>query len=290
MNTKLLLIFTLVLLLLSFAVGQDTVRVNLDHAFGGMSYAHPLGTDNLGRDTASLLLGGASRTLGAVGVATAISFACGIPLGMLAGYHGGLAEGIIVTFADFTLVLPSFICALVFSSLFGMNPYAVGVVFGFGGMGEYINQASSLTKRIKGLDFIEAETVLGIPDLKILLHHVLPNIVRPLFVFMGNRAANVSLQYAALTYIGLGCDINNPDWGTMLYQYRVYALDKPLLVLSPMVAVCLLALLLQTTFDDSRRPPREISIYDCPDPSGKRFAPLDEDGTRMGSDSARNIA
>ena len=81
-------------------------------------------------------------------------------------------------------------------------------------------------------------------------------------MYLGNNASNVVLQYAGLAFIGLGTDVTNPDWGTLLYQYRAYILTYPRLVICPIIAVCLLALFFHFAFDDSRLKRTELTIYD----------------------------
>ena len=79
---------------------------------------------------------------------------------------------------------------------------------------------------------------------------------------MGNNASAVVLQYAGLAFIGLGVDTTNPDWGTLLYDYRVYMLPHPELVIIPMVAICILALFFHFAFDDGKVKNEELTIYD----------------------------
>lgn len=256
-------IFIGFILLIMILPTKNIVAVNLDNTFQGISLAHPLGTDNLGRDVYSLMVEGCIRTLIVVLISTIISMTCGVILGMISGYFGGHIETAIQFLADFTLIIPSFISALVFTAIFGLTPVSVGVVLGLTNMGEYIIQVTSLTKSMKKMEFIKAEIVLGIPDYKIICKHILPNISKPLLTFMGNRASSVTLQYASLAFIGLGTDVTNPDWGTMLYQYRVYIINEPMLVLWPTLGIFLLALFFHVVFDNNESDnSKDVSLYD----------------------------
>lgn len=229
---------------------QDIDKVNLSHTFEGMSKQHLLGTDNLGRDMYSLFIEGCIRTLIVVGISTGISFVLGTILGMTAGYYQRWAKSIIYFFSDFSLIIPSFISALIISSLFGLNPITAGIVFGVSHLGEYVNQSSVLTKRVKAMSFVEGEIALGIPHYKIIFKHIFPNIMKSLLTFMANKASTITLLYASLTFIGLGADISNPDWGTMLYQYRVYILHYPMLSLIPAIGILILSLFFHILFDE----------------------------------------
>lgn len=258
----LIALFAVFVLLILVLPTKNILEVNLNNKFHPMSLQYPMGTDNLGRDVYSLMVKGCIRTLIVVFISTGISLFVGSTLGMISGYFEGFAETVIQFIADITLIVPSFISALIFTAIFGLNPYSVGLVLGFTNMGEYIIQVTALTKSMKKMDFIKAEEVLGIPHHKIILKHIFPNILKPLLTFMGNKASNVTLQYASLAFIGLGVDITNPDWGTMLYQYRVYIINEPMLVIWPTLGIFILALFFHTIFDNSDEQSKEVSLYD----------------------------
>lgn len=239
----------------------DILRTDVLNTFQGCSAQHLLGTDHLGRDVYSLMAEGAVRTLTVVGLASAISLSAGTLLGMAAAYAGQNVKSAVQLLSDLTLIVPSFIIALIFSALFGFGPVGAGVVFGLGNMGGYVNQARTLTESLKSRGFIEAETVLGAGRPRIVLFHILPNIGRQLIIVWGNKAGHVTLQYAGLAFIGLGTDVTSPDWGTLLYQYRSYLFTCPRLVLCPAAAICLLALWFHVMFDDRAQNDRG-TIYD----------------------------
>ncbi|MGP3788301.1 ABC transporter permease [Paenibacillus sp. 1A_MP2] len=256
-----LILFGSTMILFFLLPTQDIDKVNLNSTFQGMSQQHLLGTDNLGRDLYSLFLGGAMRTLTVVGISTGISLVIGTLLGMMVGYYQRWMKSVVHFFSDFLLIIPSFISALIISSIFGLNPVTAGIVFGLSHMGEYVNQSAALTKRVKSLSFVQGEIALGLPDCKILIKHILPNIMRPLLTFMANKASTVTLLYASLTFIGLGADVSNPDWGTMLYQYRVYILNAPMLSLIPATGILLLCLFFHILFDDVQPENRKKGAY-----------------------------
>jgi peptide/nickel transport system permease protein len=247
---------------LIFAPHQNYLKTDVLNTFAAPSSSHWLGTDNLGRDVYALLLAGGIRTLEVVGIATAISFLGGTLLGMLAGYYGGLGSDIIQFLSDFSMVIPSFIVAMTMSSLFGFHVVMAGIVFGIGHMGSYLNQACILTQSLKAHEFIASEQILGLSHLQIIFFHIFPNICRQLFVFMGNKAATVVNLYAGLAFIGLGTDITNPDWGTLLYQYRTYLTSYPLLVLWPALFIAVLTICLHATFDSSSSQEGDLTLYD----------------------------
>lgn len=264
MKKKIILwaVFAAVVVFMLVAPHQNIRLVDISSTFQGPSAAHWFGTDNLGRDLYSLMITGGLRSLAVVGLATLISFTVGTFLGMVAAYEGGILATIIQFVTDFTLIVPSFIVALILSALFGFSPVLAGVLFGFGNMGSYVNLASGLTLSMKERDFISAEISQGLSKPRIVFLHIFPNIMKQMFIYMGNNASSVTLQYAGLAFIGLGTDITNPDWGTLLYSYRLYMLTYPRLVIIPIAAVCLLALFFHFAFDDGSARKEELTIYD----------------------------
>lgn len=241
---------------------KNIMATDVRNMYGGSSAEHWLGTDNLGRDVYSLLVEGGMRTMEVVFLSAAISFIVGTALGMVAAFWGGVIRSAIQFIADFTLIVPSFIMAMVFSALFGFKPIVAGIVFGIGNMGEYVNQSFNLAYVLKKQEFIDAERVVGLGKGRILALHVLPNICRQLFVFLGNKAANVVVQYSGLAFIGLGTDITKPDWGTLLYQYRVYMISHPTLVIYPAAAITLLTVFFHVMFDSGSAGGEKVTLYD----------------------------
>ena len=256
------IVFILIVLVMFLVPYQNIKLVDIMAKYQPPSREHWFGTDNLGRDLYALMITGGQRTLLVVAVATVISFTGGTFLGMFSAWQGGLVRVIIQFVSDFTLIIPSFIAALILSALFGFSPLMAGVLFGIGNLGQYVNMAYGLTLSMQERDFISAEISLGLSSPRILFLHIFPNIMRQMFVYMGNNASSVTLQYAGLAFIGLGTDATNPDWGTLLYSYRMYMLSYPRLVIIPIAAVCLLALFFHFAFDDGSAEKEDLTLYD----------------------------
>jgi len=252
----LLYILPVVLIVIMIVTGyRDSVKTNLSETFAPISLKHYFGTDHLGRDIFSLIVDGAVRTLATVFIASAISVSFGLVLGMLGGYFGKSLEIVIVFFTDMLMIVPSFIMALIISAIFGLNPVTAGITLGITGIGTYTNQAMILTRQVKNRGFILSEKALGIPSFMIMTRHILPSIITPILAALGSTVSSIALQYASLSFIGLGADITKPDWGALLYQYRVYIIDKPLMIFFPCMAIFSLAYASFVIFDD-----REIVI------------------------------
>ena len=251
-------IFSVVILLLPT---QSITKTDLAHAMEGPTAAHIFGTDNLGRDVYSLMVRGYARTLTVVLVATAMSLAAGAALGLIAGYVGGIVEVVVQFVADFALIVPSFIAALVFSAVFGFSPMSIGMILGIVGIGEYVNQMMILTKRVKTQGYILGEHIVGLSPVRIIFRHILPNVSNSLMTFMANRAGSVIISYAGLAFIGLGTDATNPDWGSMIYQYRLFLVNSPYLIILPTLGILVLSLFFHIAFDN-KEPERRSGIYE----------------------------
>ena len=252
----LLYILPVILIIIMIATGyRDSVKTNLSGTFAPISFEHYFGTDHLGRDIFSLIVDGAVRTLATVVIASLISVSFGLILGMLGGYFGKSLEIVIVFFTDMLMIVPSFIMALIISAIFGLNPVTAGITLGITDIGTYTNQAMILTRQVKNRGFILSEKALGIPSSMIMTRHILPNIITPILAALGSTVSSIALQYASLSFIGLGADITKPDWGALLYQYRVYIIDKPSMIFFPCMAIFSLAYASFVIFDD-----REIVI------------------------------
>lgn len=115
-----------------------------------------------------------------------------------------------------------------------------------------MNHAEALTKREKEKEYILASKILGVPDVVILYKNIFINILPELLVNLANTSSGVILQYSALTFIGLGADLTKPDWGSMLYQYRIYLIKYPLLIILPTLCILWITLSFNLLFDKNR--------------------------------------
>ena len=227
MTKKLIFINILLIIILLIFSSKLNVDINLDSVFLDFSKKNFFGTDDLGRDVFSLIIIGGFRTLEVVVIATSLSFFVGSFLGMIAGYFEGNIGTIIKSTVDLMMVVPTLIVALIITSIFGITPVTAGISLGIFGIGNYMNQSEALTKAEKHKDYILAR----------------------LLVNLGNTASGVILQYSALTFIGLGSDYTKPDWGAMLYQYRIYLVRTPSLIIIPTLCILWVSLSFNLIFD-----------------------------------------
>ena len=249
MTKKLIFINIFLVILLLIFSSRLNADINLNSVFLDFSKQHFFGTDDLGRDVFSLVIIGGFRTLEVVAIATSLSFFVGTFLGMIAGYFEKTIGTIIKSMVDFLMVVPTLIVALIITSIFGITPITAGVSIGVFGIGNYMNQSEALTKVEKNKDYILASQLLGVPWYVVLFRRIFVNILPRLLVNLGNTASGVILLYSALTFIGLGLDYTKPDWGAMLYQYRIYLVKRPSLIIIPTLCILWVSLSFNLIFD-----------------------------------------
>lgn len=254
MKKAIISIALIVLLAILFSIipTQNPKIVNIKDKFLPPSADHLMGTDHLGRDIFSLIAQGYLRTLYVVLVASAVSYIAGVFLGIVAGFYGGFALIAIRFLTDLTLIIPTFIVALICSIIFTDSVLAVGLALGFSNIGFFANQSYKLSEIILKDPYVDTLRMLQAPNSYIMRKFLFPQILPATLNLMGNKASNHILAYASLTFIGLGADITSPDFGTMLYQYRGFIIEKPLIVLWPALGIFFLSLIFHYTFDEVR--------------------------------------
>lgn len=239
-------------IILSLLPHPDAQSVDVSHPYAKPELGHILGTDNLGRDLHARMAEGLWRTLLVVLVASLLSLVIGVLIGLVAGYLGRWHGTYLVTAANLVLVVPTFIAALIISAVFGLTPITAGIALGVFGIGPFVNQTYSLVRSTRTEQFIHVETLMGTPVTVVLFRHVLPAVIRPVLAYLSSTCAAVTVAYAGLAFIGLGVDASTPDWGTMLYDYRVNVVTHPLLILWPTLGVLGIAFAFYAIFAPTR--------------------------------------
>lgn len=200
---------------------------------------HLLGTDKLGRDVWTRILYGAAPTLLGAVVVILISGAIGIPLGLVAGYYGGRVDAAIMRVLDALLAFPALLLAILVVATFGRGLLTVVLALGVIYVPAMARLVRSVTLVQRSLAYVDAARVLGFSDLRILFRHILPNLVAAVVVQSTIDLAYAILDIAALSFLGLGQQPPDPDWGSMLSDGRAYLLQNPWPALSAGIAIML---------------------------------------------------
>lgn len=266
MKARLVLCVVLALLILAGGMWQphdpDAVDMLARHA--PPSLRHPLGTDHLGRDLASRMMIAGWRTATVVLAVGAIGFLGGSAIGTLAAILGGWREQVALRTAELFIVVPTLIWALTAAAIFGLSPVTAGIALGLAGVGPYALLSNSLTRRVLGQPFVHAALGLGVSAPRLMMRHVLPNTLPLIFVYVGSQAGQSVVAYASLAFIGLGSDPSKPDWGSMLYEYRLFVFDHPMLMIWPGLAIASMTALLNRTFEPGSSLPPHRGPQDTP--------------------------
>ena len=209
----------------------DPAEQDLSNVLGGPSGSHWLGTDTLGRDVLSRLLYGIEPSLVNSLIAVAVFLVLGVPLGILAGYRGGWADGVISRVVELALVMPPIILVLVALSVFADSPTAAMVTLGALASTGLIRVVRAATLQVREEAFVTAARISGVRPLRIMTSHVLRRVTGPILVQASVFAGITLAAQAALAFLGLISSGGRPTWGGMIAEAsQVISQDQWLLV------------------------------------------------------------
>jgi peptide/nickel transport system permease protein len=216
------------------------------------SWAHLLGTDNLGRDYLSRLIYGARISLLIALAVMVISGLIGSALGLAAGYFGGRVDAVITFFVTVRLAMPLILVALAVVATIGASLTVVVLVLGLLKWDRFAVVMRAATQQVRALEFVAAAECIGASSLRIILGEVLPNVTPQLVVVATVEAANAILLEAALSFLGLGVQPPLPSWGLMIAEAKLYMFFSFWLIALPGTALALLVLAINMVGDGIR--------------------------------------
>ncbi len=203
----------------------------------GGSWAHPLGTDTLGRDVVSRLLYGARVSLIVGFSAVVVAGVLGVLLGLVSGYYGGRLDDALMRLGDVQLAFPALVLAIAVLAVVGSGLGNVVLVLGVTGWVTYARIARGETLSLRHREFVEGARALGARDAEILWRHVLPNVLPSITVVATFSVARTIIAEASLSFLGLGIPPPAPSWGAMLDEGRNYLTTGWWLALFPGLAI-----------------------------------------------------
>jgi peptide/nickel transport system permease protein len=206
------------------------------------SWAHPMGTDELGRDVLARIIHGAQVSLHVGAISVSIALAGGLLIGLLSGYFKGAIDAVLMRVVDALFAFPGLVLAIVIAGLLGPSRRNAMIAIGIIYMPAFARVIRAVVLEVMGFPFIESARALGASGRRIMLAHLLPNIVAPLTVMVTVYLSTAILSEAALSFLGLGTQPPEASWGNMLSTSRQYLDLAPWLSIFPGAAIMLVVL------------------------------------------------
>ena len=238
-----ILLFIVVSLVGPFFTTKDPTEVMMMNKLQPPSAEFWFGTDNFGRDIFTRIIHGMSLTLKVGFLSVAIGGSIGVVFGIVSGYYGGKIDTIIMRVMDVLLAFPGILLALAIVSVLGGSLQNVIIAVAIFSVPAFARIVRSSTLSVRQLEYIDAVRALGATDFRIIFKHILPNVVSPIIVQATLRIATAVLTASGLSFLGLGAQPPEPEWGAMLNDGRTYMKTAPHLMLFPgmMIAIVVLA-------------------------------------------------
>jgi peptide/nickel transport system permease protein len=222
---------------------HDPAQLNLTARLLPPGHGHWFGTDELGRDILSRTLYGARISLTVSVSVVFFSLTAGLVAGLAAGFYGGWPDTVInIYVTNAFLALPGILLAIALVAFLGPGLFNLILALSISGWVGYARLVRAQVMAVKEREYVEAARAIGASDLRVLLRHILPNIVQPVLVQAAIGMAGAVLAEATLSFLGLGIPPPAPSWGSMLNDGRSHLFDAPHVVLFPAAAVVLAVL------------------------------------------------
>jgi peptide/nickel transport system permease protein len=217
---------------------HDPLAINPDNPYlPPLSPGHLLGTDELGRDLLSRVLWGTRVSVPVAFVAVAVGLFAGGIIGLVCGYAGGVTDLLLMRFIDALLAFPGLILAIALVAALGPGLRNAMIAIGIVAIPAYARLVRGQVLQLKQMDFVVATRSLGARPLRLVLRHILPNLLNPIIVQVSLSAGFAILAEATLSFLGLGAQVPTPDWGQMINSGRTFLNNDPWLAIVPGAAI-----------------------------------------------------
>jgi ABC-type dipeptide/oligopeptide/nickel transport system permease subunit len=215
----------------------------------GGSWAHPLGTDNLGRDILGRTLYGGRVSLGVAFIASSIAALIGATLGLLSGYLGGFLDRLLLRLIEFWVSFPFLVLALAVIAVVGSSPFVLIMLMSLSGWVYPAQLTRAQTLKLRQLDYVQASIGLGASSSHIIRFHIVPSIISVNIVLWTLTFGALILVESSLSFIGLGVSPPTPSWGNMLSDSKTYLQDAWWMSVMPGLALMLTIVCVNTLGD-----------------------------------------
>jgi peptide/nickel transport system permease protein len=192
---------------------DDPEQMNMPLRLDGPSLRHPMGTDQFGRDLYTRILYGARISLSVALTAVALSVVIGVGVGLVSGYYGGLLDLLAQRLVDIFLAFPVLLLAIALVAALGPSPRNVVLALGLVGWTAYTRLVRVDVMALKNREFVQAARVSGASDARVILRHILPNVLSPVLVLATLGVGFAIVAESGLSFLGLGVQPPKPSWG-----------------------------------------------------------------------------
>ncbi|TMC82570.1 MAG: ABC transporter permease [Chloroflexi bacterium] len=217
---------------------HDPLAVSPDSSYlPPLTPGHVLGTDELGRDLLSRILWGARVSLPVAFVAVAVGLFGGGLIGLVSGYAGGITDLLLMRLVDALLAFPGLILAIAVVAALGPGLRNAMIAIGIVAVPVYARLVRAVVLQLKQMEFVVATRSLGATPLRLILRHLIPNLLNPIIVQVSLSAGFAILAEATLSFLGLGAQLPTPDWGQMINSGASFLNNDPWLAIVPGAAI-----------------------------------------------------
>lgn len=242
-GVALVAIFVIFALFAPWIAPYDPAQIDLPSRLSPPSPVHWCGSDELGRDICSRMIFGSRISMLVGSSVVAASLGLGLIIGSIAGYYGGRIDRFVnVVVMNAFLSFPGILLAIAFVAFRGPGIFNLVLALSLGGWVGYARLVRAQVLAARDREYVEAARALGASDLRVIVRHILPNIIQPVIVQAAIGMAGAILAEATMSFLGLGVPPPTASWGTMLNDSRAHLFDAPHLVLFPAAAVMLAVL------------------------------------------------
>lgn len=250
------ILFLLVVILCAIFAPQvapyDPLEINASNTLQPPSIEHWFGTDNTGRDVFSRVVWGARISLRVGLISAGISTIVGLMLGIMSGYYGGPLSFLILRLMDLLLAFPGVLLAVVIVATLGPGLDNVMIAVGISAIPRFTRVVHSAVLSVRQSDYVQSAVAIGGRDLRVMIRHILPNIMAPVIVLSTLQVAAAIFGAASLSFIGLGAQPPTPEWGAMVSRGRHSLRDAMWLSTFPGLAIALVVIAINIIGDALR--------------------------------------
>lgn len=233
----------LVLILTGFIhTPYDITKMDSTAKLAAPSLEHLMGCDNFGRDIFSRVLKGMGNTFTIAVATVAIGAVCGVLIGAFTGYFGGWLDEVLMRINDVVFAFPSILLALVFVSIFGTGKYNVVAALGIAFIPSFARIVRGEFIKYKDMDYVKSARLAGVPKLRIIFVHILPNTMPVLMSSIMIGFNNAVLAEAGMSYLGIGVQPPDASLGSMLSESQTYLFSAPWYAAFPGLMIILMVL------------------------------------------------